>query len=155
MAWLCATRDDANKDNMCTPTISSGINRPHHLRPSRIYPECRDYETPTTSSATQLRCLRRGRPRSTLGWNMLTITVGGFGCLGKSGHDDFVVDQLVFHFVGGTDVGSISTRGVVKQSLLQAVSVTMQGAMFRWVGGVELALKTRQLNQQSAAATVS
>ena len=41
----CATRDDSNKDNICTPTISSGINRPTPSRPSRIYPECRAYET--------------------------------------------------------------------------------------------------------------
>ena len=30
VALSCATRDDANKDNVCTPTISSGINRPPH-----------------------------------------------------------------------------------------------------------------------------
>ena len=45
MAWSCATRDDANKDNVCTPAISAGINRPPPSRPSRIYPECWDYET--------------------------------------------------------------------------------------------------------------
>ena len=43
--WLCsvvrscATQDDVNKDYVCTPTKSRGINRPPHLRPSRIYPE--------------------------------------------------------------------------------------------------------------------
>ena len=52
--WLClvvrscATRDDAIRDNVCTPAILSGINRPPHLRPSCIYLELRDYETPPT-----------------------------------------------------------------------------------------------------------
>ena len=45
VAWSCATRDDANKDNMFTPTISSGINCQPPSRPSRTYPECRAYET--------------------------------------------------------------------------------------------------------------
>ena len=40
-----ATRDDSTKDNMCTLTISAGINRPPSSRPSRIYPEYRAYET--------------------------------------------------------------------------------------------------------------
>ena len=40
-----ATRDDSNKDNVCTPTISAGIDRPPPSRPSRIYPEGRAYET--------------------------------------------------------------------------------------------------------------
>ena len=49
--WLCsvvrscATQDDANKDYVCTLTTSLEINRPPHLRSSRIYPELRDYET--------------------------------------------------------------------------------------------------------------
>ena len=30
---------------MCTPAIPAGINRPPPCRPSRIYPECRAYET--------------------------------------------------------------------------------------------------------------
>ena len=30
VAWSCATRDDTKKDNVCSPTISSGINRPSH-----------------------------------------------------------------------------------------------------------------------------
>ena len=45
MVWSCATRDDINKDNVCTPIIPSGIIRPPPSRPSRIYPECRAYET--------------------------------------------------------------------------------------------------------------
>ena len=48
MARSCATRDDSNKDNVCTPTISAGINRPPPCRPSRIYPECRAIETRLT-----------------------------------------------------------------------------------------------------------
>ena len=49
--WLCsvvrscATQDDVNKDHVCTPTISPGINRPPHLRSPRKYRELRDYET--------------------------------------------------------------------------------------------------------------
>ena len=42
----CAFWDENNKDNVCTPTIPSGISRlPPSLRPSRIYPESRAYET--------------------------------------------------------------------------------------------------------------
>ena len=44
VARSCTTRDESNKDNVCTPTISAGINRPLLSRPSRIYPECRVYE---------------------------------------------------------------------------------------------------------------
>ena len=50
VARSCATWDDGNKDNVWTPTASAGINRPPHLRPSRIYSECRAYETRNTLS---------------------------------------------------------------------------------------------------------
>ena len=45
VARSCATRDDSNKDNVFTQTISAGINHPPPSRPSRIYPECRAHET--------------------------------------------------------------------------------------------------------------
>ena len=63
MAWSCATRDDANKDNVCTPTILAGINRPPPSRPSRIYPVVRDYEpakrcmTPSRTRDPASKCL--------------------------------------------------------------------------------------------------
>ena len=45
VARSCATQDDFNKEYVCILTTSLEINRPPHLRPSRIYPELRDYET--------------------------------------------------------------------------------------------------------------
>ena len=48
MARSSATPDDSNNDNVCSPIISVGINRPPPSRPSRIYPECRDHETGVT-----------------------------------------------------------------------------------------------------------
>ena len=49
VAQSCATWDESNEDNVCTPTYRpAGINRPPHLRPFRIYPECR-----TTKHATR------------------------------------------------------------------------------------------------------
>ena len=45
VAQSCAARDESNKDNLCTPTISAGINRSPPSRPSRIYPECRTHKT--------------------------------------------------------------------------------------------------------------
>ena len=62
VARSCAPQDDVNEDYVCTQTISSGINRPPHLRPSRIYPELREYETDFTYSAyifLQSKKLRR------------------------------------------------------------------------------------------------
>ena len=42
---MCYPGRESNTDNVCIPTIPAGINRPPHLRPSRIYPECRAHET--------------------------------------------------------------------------------------------------------------
>ena len=41
----CATQEDVHKNDVCTLTTSLEINRPPHLRPSRIYPELWNYET--------------------------------------------------------------------------------------------------------------
>ena len=45
VARSCATREDANKDNVCTPTISAGINRPPHPDHRAYTLELRDHET--------------------------------------------------------------------------------------------------------------
>ena len=46
VAWPCATRDDADKDNnVCTPTISSEINCPPHPDHLAYTLEVQDFET--------------------------------------------------------------------------------------------------------------
>ena len=69
MARLCATRDERNNDNVCTPTISAGINRPPPSRPSRIYPECRTHETRLA------RCMFRSPGALTFGYGC-TVHIG-------------------------------------------------------------------------------
>ena len=87
MARSCATREDSNKDNVCTPITAAGINRPPPSRPFRIYPECRAYET-------RLVCFGFCRPGA------LTF---GYGCSVHVGVDvraeDIEVDVIYITFI--------------------------------------------------------
>ena len=53
--------------------------------------------------------------------------MGSFGRLGVEGSN--FIDQLAASVVGGRDGGSIARKGVVKERLLQILSVTTQVAI--------------------------
>ena len=60
-------------------------------------------------------------------YKLCTFAVECFGRLGGVACE--FVDQLATHVVGGQDGGEISMKGVVKERLLQIVSVTSQVAV--------------------------
>ena len=60
---VMSTQDDVNKEYVCTLTTPLEINRSPHLRPSRIYPELRDYET---RLALKDSFLESGTPRESV-----------------------------------------------------------------------------------------
>ena len=75
-------------------------------------------------------------------YKLCTFAVECFGCLG--GMDCEFVNQLATHVVGGQDGGEISIKRVVKERLLQVVSVISQVAVSRRVRAFELATRSRQ-----------
>ena len=75
-------------------------------------------------------------------YKLCTFAVECFGRLGGMACE--FVDQLATHVVGGQDGGEISVKGVVKERLLQVVSVTSQVAVSRRVWAFELATRSRQ-----------
>ena len=70
------------------------------------------------------------------------LAVESFGRLGVEGSN--FIDQLETSVVGGRDGGSIARKGVVKERLLQIVSVTTQVVISRRVSRFELQLRDRQ-----------
>ena len=78
----------------------------------------------------------------TRSFKLCTFAVECFGRLGKSAAE--LVDQLATHIVGGHEGGAMQMKGVVKERLLQVVSVTSQVAISRRVRTYELALRTRR-----------
>ena len=70
------------------------------------------------------------------------FAVESFGRLGVEG--SYFIDQLAASVVGGRDGGSMARKGVLKERLLQIVSVTTQVAISRRVSRFELQLRDRQ-----------
>ena len=54
------------------------------------------------------------------------------------------IDQLAASVVGGRNGGSMARKGVVKERLLQIISVTTQVAISRGVAWFKLQLRDRQ-----------
>ena len=54
---------------------------------------------------------------------LTTFAVESCGCLGVEG--SFFIDQLAATAVGGRDGGSMARKGVLKERLLQIVSLTI------------------------------
>ena len=65
-----------------------------------------------------------------------------FGLLGVEG--SYFIDQLAASVVGARDGGSMARKGVLKERLLQIVSVTTQVAISRRVSRFKLQLRDRQ-----------
>ena len=78
---------------------------------------------------------------------LTTFAVESFGHLGVEG--SYFVDQLAASVVGGRDVGSMARKGVLKERLLQTVSVTTQVALSRRVSRFKLQLRDRQEARRS------
>ena len=72
-----------------------------------------------------------------------TVAVDRFERLGVEGSYYFI-DQLAASVAGGRDGGSMARKGVLKERLLQIVSVTTQVAISRRVSRFKLQLRDRQ-----------
>ena len=70
---------------------------------------------------------------------LATVAVESFGRLGVEGSN--FIDQLA---AGGRDGGSMARKGVVKERLLQIISVTCKVAISRRVAQFKLQLRDRQ-----------
>ena len=81
------------------------------------------------------------------------VAVEHFGCLGKS--DTEFVNRLVTSVVGGPNIENLRRKGVVKERLIQIVSVTTQGAIFRGVERYRLALCARREARQNSSTSDS
>ena len=75
-------------------------------------------------------------------YKLCTFAVECFGRHGGMAYE--FVDQLATHVVGGQNGGKITTKGAVKELLLQVVSVTSLVAVSRRVRAFELATRSRQ-----------
>ncbi len=75
-------------------------------------------------------------------FKLVPLAVESFGRLGVSGYE--LVDQLATSMVGGSGGGDVTQKGVVKERLLQIISVTTQVAISRRVHRYRLALRGRQ-----------
>ena len=84
---------------------------------------------------------------------LATVAVESFGCLGVEGSN--FIDQLETNVVGGRDGRSMATKGVVKERLLQIVSVTTQVAISRRVSRFKLQLRDRQEARRSRGGEVT
>ena len=73
---------------------------------------------------------------------LTTFTVESFGRLGVEG--SYFIDQQAASVVGGRDGGSMASKGVLKERLLQIVSVTTPVASSRRVSRFKLKLRDRQ-----------
>ena len=71
---------------------------------------------------------------------LATFAVESSGRLGVEGNN--FVDQLAASVVGGRDGGSMARKGVVKERLLQTISVTTQVAISTRVRGLSSSLGT-------------
>ena len=78
---------------------------------------------------------------------LVTLAVESFERLGVEGSN--FSDQLAACVVGGRDGGSMTRKGVMKEHLLQIVSVTAQVAISRRVSLFKLKLEDRQQARRS------
>jgi len=75
-------------------------------------------------------------------FKLVTFAVESFGRLGEEGYE--FIDQIATHAVGGRNGGNMSRRGIVKERILQVVSVATQVAISRRVHRYKLSLRGRQ-----------
>ena len=101
---------------------SEARNRQHYVRPGRVSFDERSHK-------------------------LATLAVESFGRLGVEGSK--FIDQLAASVVGGRDGGSMGRKGLVKERLLQIVSVTPQVAISRRVSRFRLQLRSRQESRRS------
>lgn len=82
----------------------------------------------------------RQTPMSTI--KQTTLAVESFGRLGGEGYE--FTTELATHAAGGRDGGNLARKGVMKERLLQAVSVATQVTISRRVQRYQLSLRGRQ-----------
>ena len=137
VARSCATQDDVDKDNVCTPTISPGINRPPHLRPSRIHLKLRDYETTLLDMV-----IIAGSPSGA--WKILSSLVGESSeAAQERGKKEF--EDLSFE-VGKESMGDYIARAkaVVMRLEQNNVSITKKEINRRILNSLPLILMSRK-----------
>ena len=103
-----------------------------------------DESAPSTSEPRKRQYYARPGHVSFNEWRRkpATLTVESFGRLWAEASN--FIDQLVASVVGSRDGGSMGRKGVVKERLLQIVSVTTQVAISRRVSRFKLQLGDRQ-----------
>ena len=105
-----------------TASTPEAYKRQHYARPGHVYFDERSHK-------------------------LATIAVESFGRLGVEG--SAFIDQLTTSVVGGRNRGSMTRKGVVKERLLQIVSVTAQVAISQRVSRLKLQLRDRQEAKRS------
>ena len=78
---------------------------------------------------------------------LTTFAVESFGHLGVE--VSYFIDQLAASVVGGRDGGSMARKGMLKERLLQIVSVTTQAAISRRASHFKLQLRDCQMQEVS------
>ena len=84
---------------------------------------------------------------------LASLAVESFGRLGVEGSE--FIDQLAAGVVGGRGGGSMGRKAVVKERLLQLVSVTTQVVISRRVSRFKLQLRNRQEARRSRGGGVT
>ena len=75
-------------------------------------------------------------------FKLTTIAVESFGRLGEEGYD--FINELATHVANGREGRNMAQKGVIKERLLQVVSVATQVAISRRVQRYKLSLRGRQ-----------
>ena len=85
-------------------------------------------------------------------FKLTTLAVESFGRLGEEGYE--FIDELAAHAAGGRDGGSMALKGVLKERLLQVISVATQVAISRRVQRYKLSLRGRQEAERRTRSTL-
>ena len=103
-----------------------------------------DGSADSTSEARKRQHYARPGHVSFYEWShkVTTFAEERFGRIGVEG--SYFIDQLAANVVGGKDGGSMARKGVLKERLLQIVSVTTQVTTSRRVSRFKLQLRDRQ-----------
>ena len=76
------------------------------------------------------------------GFELTTFAVESFGRLGEGGYQ--FINEIASHAAGGGNVVSMRRRGIIKEHILQLVSVVTQVTISRTVHRYKLSLRGRQ-----------
>ena len=106
---------------------------------------CADHDGSGASTSEARKCQHYARPGHVSfderSHKLTTSAVESFGHLGVEG--SALIDQVVASVVAGRDGGSVARKGVMKERLLQIVSLATQVAIWRRVSRFKLQRRDR------------